>query len=222
MTMNYLQLVNAVLRRLREGEVTTVQGSDNSNSYARLIGDFVNEAKAAVENAWHWDRLSSEIQVNTVSGTASYVVPGTTHKFNVSKVINQARKTVLSERPLQWIDDQQLLSTVANAEPFFYAYDGVDSATGSVKLRLFPTPNAVYQMQVFGDLKKTDLSADTDTMLVPDRPVILLATAMAIEERGENGGQSSIYAFQVAQTALADEIALDASKTPHLTTWYAA
>ena len=219
--MTYLQLVNAVLRRLREGEVTTVQGSANSNSYARLIGDFVNEAKAAVENAWTWDRLSSEIQVNTVASTASYVVAGTTHKFNVSKVINQANKTVLTEKPLQWIDDQQLLATPTNGAPFFYAYDGVDATTGSVKLRLFPTPDAVYQLQVFGDLKKADLSTDADTPFVPDRPIILLATAMAIEERGENGGQPSVYAFQVAQTALADEIALDAAKNPHLTTWYA-
>ena len=39
--MTYLQLVNAVMRRLREEEITTVDESD----YAKLIGDFVNDAK---------------------------------------------------------------------------------------------------------------------------------------------------------------------------------
>ena len=219
--MTYLQLVNAVLRRLREGEVTTVQGSANTNAYARLIGDFVNEAKAAVENAWHWDRFNNQIQVNTVASTDSYIVSGTTHKYNIDKILIPAHNVELTRKPLQWIDDQKLLSSPDNAIPYFYAFDGVDITTDSVKIRLFPTPDAVYQLQVFGDAKRADLSADTDKLYVPDRPVILLATAMAIEERGENGGQASIYAFQVAQNALADEVALDASKNPELTTWYA-
>jgi hypothetical protein len=219
--MTYLQLVNAVLRRLREGEVTTVQGSSNTNAYARLVGDFVNEAKAAVEAAWIWDRLSNQIQVNTVASTDSYIVSGTTHRYNIDKVLLPSENVTLQRRPLQWIDDQKLLSTVSNAVPYFYAYDGVDLSTNSIKIRLFPTPDAVYQLQVFGNAKQTELSADADKIYVPDRPVILLATAMAIEERGENGGQPSIYAFQVAQNALADEIALDAAKNPELTTWYA-
>ena len=39
--MTYLQLVNSVLRRLRENEVDTVP----ETSYSVLIGDFVNDAK---------------------------------------------------------------------------------------------------------------------------------------------------------------------------------
>ena len=52
--MTYLELGNKEMRRLRESEVDTVQGTGNSNSYARLIGDFVNEAKSQVEVAWDW------------------------------------------------------------------------------------------------------------------------------------------------------------------------
>ena len=37
--MTYLQLVNSVLRRLREEEVSTV----SQNSYSKLIGEFVND-----------------------------------------------------------------------------------------------------------------------------------------------------------------------------------
>jgi len=36
--MTYLDLVNNVLRRLREDEVTTV----NANVYSRMVGDFIN------------------------------------------------------------------------------------------------------------------------------------------------------------------------------------
>ena len=45
--MTYLQLVNSVLRRLREDEVDTV----DQNSYSKLIGEYVNDAKRAVEDA---------------------------------------------------------------------------------------------------------------------------------------------------------------------------
>ena len=45
--MTYLQLVNRVLRKLREDEVTIV----NENDYSKLVGDFVNDAVKCVEAA---------------------------------------------------------------------------------------------------------------------------------------------------------------------------
>ena len=49
--MTYLQLVNSVLRRLREDEVTTV----GQTSYSKLIGEFVNDAKRTVEDSLRLD-----------------------------------------------------------------------------------------------------------------------------------------------------------------------
>jgi hypothetical protein len=42
--MTYLELVNAVLRRLRVDQVTSVAETD----YSLLIGDFINDAKSSV------------------------------------------------------------------------------------------------------------------------------------------------------------------------------
>ena len=53
--MTYLDLVNNVLRRLREDEVTTV----NSNTYSKMVSDFINDAKNFVQNAWDWSQLRS-------------------------------------------------------------------------------------------------------------------------------------------------------------------
>ena len=39
--MTYLNLVNSVLRRLREDEVTSV----SNTTYGAMVGDFVNDAK---------------------------------------------------------------------------------------------------------------------------------------------------------------------------------
>ncbi len=43
---------------------------------------------------------------------------------------------------------------------------------------------------------------------------------MAIEERGEDGGQQSINAYQMAQSAMSDEIAMDAARHPEDSIWY--
>ena len=63
--MTYLQLVNSVLRRLREDEITTV----NETDYSKLVGDFVNDAIQVVENSSDWTALRTTVTVNTVAGT---------------------------------------------------------------------------------------------------------------------------------------------------------
>ena len=50
MAMTYLQLVNKVLVRLREDQVTSVA----SNDYSLLVGEFVAQAASEVEDAWNW------------------------------------------------------------------------------------------------------------------------------------------------------------------------
>ena len=49
--MTYLNLVNGVLRRLREDEVTSV----TANTYSKMVSDFVNDAKDLVETSWDRD-----------------------------------------------------------------------------------------------------------------------------------------------------------------------
>lgn len=218
--MNYLQLVNAVLRRLRESEVSTVQGTGNNNSYARLIGDYVNEAKAQVEDAWQWTYLKQELTVTTANGTSEYTITGSGNKFSINMAYNDTADSELTEMPIEeWIALNNLSAPISG-DVEQYAFAGKDSVSEDIKIKVYPVPNSIQTLKFFGTVRGGNLSADTDTLLLPDRPVILLATAMAMEERGEDNGQQSVYAYQVAKSALADEIAIDASRQPHLTTWY--
>ena len=61
--MTYLDLVNNVLRRLREDKVTTV----NSNTYSKMVSDFINDAKNFVRNAWDWSQLRSTLTITTAA-----------------------------------------------------------------------------------------------------------------------------------------------------------
>ena len=76
--MTYLQLVNSVLRRLREDEVTTV----GQNAYSKLIGEFVNDAKRTVEDSYDWTALRTTLTVSTTTDTFNYVLTGSQNRMN--------------------------------------------------------------------------------------------------------------------------------------------
>ena len=217
--MTYIELVNSVLRRLRESEVTTVQGTGNSNSYARLIGDFVNEAKSQVEAAWDWSSLRTTLTVTTIPDVFNYELNGSQNNFKVLNVLNDSNNYVMDYKPGSWFDEQFLLNTFPTGSPVYYNFNGV-GVDGDTLVDLFPIPDAEYTIRFNVTQRNLPLSADSDRILIPTRPVILLATAMAIEERGEDGGQQSANAYMASRSALADEIALDAARHQEDTIWY--
>jgi len=217
--MTYIQLVNSVLRRLRESEVTTVQGAGNSNAYARLIGDFVNEAKSQVENAWKWSALRRTLTATTVDGTFNYEIQGSKNNFQVLSVLNDTSDITMLYKDADWFNEAFLLTNPQRGIPTFYNFNGV-SADGDTQVDIYPIPDGAYTLRFNVVLRNVPLSGDSDPMEIPSRPVILLATAMAIEERGEDGGQQSINAYAAAQSALADAVALDAGRHPEETVWY--
>lgn len=82
--MTYLELVNAVLRRLRETEVSTV----SENAYSALIGDFINDSKSRIENAWDWSALRTTLSVATSTGVFNYALTGSQNNIKILDVIN--------------------------------------------------------------------------------------------------------------------------------------
>ena len=217
--MTYLQLVNAVLRRLRESEVSTVQGTGNANTYARLIGDFINESKSQVEVAWDWSALRTTLTLNTEANVFNYELQGTKNNFKVLDVWNDSNDIEMRYQTASWFNQEFLTTSPQHGIPLYYNFNGV-SVDRDTQVDLYPIPDGVYNLRFNVTQRQAELSSDTDTTLLPTRPIILLATAMAIEERGEDGGQQSMNAYAAAKSALADEIAMDAARHPEETLWY--
>ena len=219
--MTYLELVNKVMLRLRENSVSsgTLQGNDSAGRYARLIGEFVNEAKSQVEAAWDWSALRTTLTLTTTPNVFSYELNGSQNNFKVIDVLNDDSNWVMEYKEGYWFDEQFLLHTNPKGSPVYYNFNGT-SVDGDTQVDLFPIPDGIYNLRFNVTLRNLPLAADADKLWIPSRPVILLATAMAIEERGEDGGQQSMNAYAAAQSALADEIALDAARHPEDTIWY--
>ena len=204
--MTYLELVNDVLARLREDSVASV----STNAYSILIGKYVNDTKRSVEDAWTWDVLSVNTTLTTSAGTSNYLVPGSGYRQKGVTINDASNKVQLKNCPIQYILDQQQLSTVQNGNPFYFAWNG-SNGTDS-KVELYPTPNGAYSLYFDMFAAQAALSADTDVLLVPSEPVIAGAYARAIVERGEDGGLASSEAYGLYKGILADLISLESSR----------
>jgi hypothetical protein len=214
--MNYIQLVNSVLRRLRETEVSSV----NDNAYSKLIGDFVNDAKRNVEDAYNWNSLSDTLTAVTAVDIFNYVLVGSGQRFRVIDVLNDSSDVIVRNASTRWMNQQFLLNPTQRGTPQYYNFNGTD-ANGDTQVDLFPVPNGVYNIRFNVILPQPLLEADSDNMLVPYEPVIFLAYAKALAERGEDGGLLSSEAYGLYKTSLADAIALEAGRYFEEETWSA-
>ena len=214
--MTYLDLVNNVLRRMREEEVASVSES----TYSKMAGDFVNDAKKLVEAAWDWSALRTTLTITTSANIFNYVLVGSQNRIKALDVINDTSNFFMEYQPSSWFDDKYLNETPATGAPQYYTYNGIDSQ-GDSQIDVYPKPDGVYTLRFNCVLRNEDLTANTDQLLIPHMPVVHMAIALLARERGETGGTSTPEYFALADKYLSDAIALDAQKHPDETIWYA-
>jgi hypothetical protein len=216
MSQTYLQIVNNVLTRLRETEVTAV----SDTPYSALIGVFVNDAKREVENAYDWNALDTTITLATVAGQRAYSLTGIGDRFKTQDVINDTQDIAMQAVNPNWLNRQYYIGTTQQAAPMYYSYRGLDSS-GDTKVEVWPLPDAVYNLRFELFVPQLDISNSSDIIKVPAHLVQLLAYSKAIAERGEDGGLQASEAYQLYRLALADAIALEGARDETATNWNA-
>jgi hypothetical protein len=207
--MTYLQLINNVLIRLRETQVST----NNETSYSTLIGLFVNDAKRQIEDAFSWNVLGQTVTITTVAATYIYSMTGAGQKFQVQDAINTTSNIGLQNISFVEMNRYQNLVPTTNGIPQYYAFDGVDG-NGDTKVVLYPRPDGVFNIPFSLTVPQATLAADDTDVLVPDTLVVQNAYARALVERGEDGGLNSSEAYQLYRGMLSDQIALEGTRYP--------
>ncbi len=212
MATTYVNLVNGVLRRLREPEIDTATQVIADDAYWVMLGDFVNDAKREVEDAWNWWDLMTFTNDTTVSGTGTLALTGTTHRTKILEVYDtdSAQQYRLRKTNQAVIDNFNKVGNSQNAPPIWYAEAGYNSSAEKI-LDFWPIPDGSYTIECRVKQPQADLSADADTFNLEgvDHVVIYKAWAMAISERGEDGGQLFDEIMAKADKMLADAILLD-------------
>ena len=207
--MTYLQLVNDVLVRLREEQVSTV----SETTYSSLIGKFVNDAKRAIEDSYEWNTLGPTVVVSTTASTSSYSLTGAGQKFRVQDVINDTSNIGMKNIPFVNMNRYLNFGTVSNGIPLYFAFDGVD-ASYDTKVSVFPVPDGVYSLRFSLIVPQASLSSDATVALMPSELIVQSAYARALVERGEDGGLSSSEAYLLYKSMLSDYISMEATRYP--------
>lgn len=207
--MTYLNLMNNVLRRLREEEVTSV----TATTYSKMVSDYINDAKKMVEEATDWSALRETIIVTTAASDNTYSLTGAGNNVKVMSVINDTQNCFMEYQTKDWFNDALYIANAVEGAPKYFTYNSVDG-NGDTQVLVGPTPDGVYTLRFDVVKRQADLSSNTDTLLVPAMPVVHLTVALLARERGETGGTSAAEYFAVADRFLSDAIAIDAAKHP--------
>ena len=223
--MTYRELINAVLRRVRESTITAnwngaLNDSTSVGDYQKLIGEFVNESKREVEDAWNWSVLRYSTTVGTAADEQVYSLTGTTQRTRILMAQEQSNGSLLQAMSDPYLQFTKYpTSSVQKTIPHYYSVTGVTG--GALQIEFEPVPDNTYSITFRTVTPQGDLTNASTELLVPQQPVILGAWARAISERGEDGGSMSDMVFAQYQNALADAIQIDAGRTVGETTWYA-
>ena len=203
--------VNDVLVRMRMPQVTTV----NENVVSTLVGKYINDAKRQVADAYDWDAFNTAITITTVSGQQTgYTLTGAGIRFKVINVINTSRYYNLTPISHEmWNNYTYTTPTVVSAFPENYVLEGVNSS-GDMGVKLWPSPDGVYNLRFSLVVPETNLVDDNDTTKLGSEPIVLGALARALVERGEDGGMTSSEAYTLYKAALADLISLELARSP--------
>ena len=207
----YLDLVNDVLVRMREPQVSTV----SENTVSALVGKYINDAKRQVSDAYDWDAFNTPITVSTIANTTGpYSLTGAGVRYKTMDVINTTSFYEMS--PLSHANYDSFYYTTPTPTkglPMYYSIKGVDT-NGDIKVNFWPVPDAVYSIRFSLIVPEADFTTDASTTLLAKEPIVLGAFARALVERGEDGGLSSSEAYALYKSCMSDLIALELARSP--------
>lgn len=213
--MNYLQLVNKVLVKLRESTVGTI----NENDYSSLIGEFVNEAKHEVESSYNWMTLRKAVPVSVLQDIFEYNLGIETSSVLMRDIddprlpmafcVTPGFSRQIYQLPLEYVSKWRILNenTITDSVPQHF---GLQADQGEWSILLLERPTTALDYTFFFKVPQDELVMASDTLNVPWRPVVALAVMYALNERGEEIGEPGNIAEQRYRNDLANAISLEA------------
>ena len=237
--MNYLDMVNEVLVRMREDEITSVADKDN-DPQQKLVCKFVQDAHEFVKGSHTWNSQRKVWAVPLDQGKALYTLPASGQSAAIYTVRFSGSQELLREANARYLSEQKPV----DGKPHLYATS--HTSKNELAVQLYPVPDERYKraditgeaaeygiaeyalseyngdgsggdngqdLLFFGYSQAPRLGVDSDDTAIPDMPVMYYALAYASRERGELGGQSTGELFALAASYLSDSIAWDVNNS---------
>ena len=207
-----LQIVNAVLPRLREATVATT----SSTTYAAFIASVLNSVKTQIESAWQWRDLRDTYSVTVTPGTTSYSLTGSGQFAQVLDVWNTTAHAEVERGTTRGFNEKFFgAATVQTGDVTQYNPVGLDGNYDMV-IDTWPNVTSTNSLKVNLYLPAADPATDSTVILVPNQILIEGIIAYAMAERGDDNGvgvqtQLALYQ-QMLGDAIAAEIGQDSSE----------
>lgn len=224
--MTQIEMINKILLRLREDPVTTVI----ENDYAKLIGAFINDAKADLEDINHgWSAYEQEIDVSILAdGTRTYDLAATNDRSFLMRsgrpgfdqvplaydvTANEAGQLI--DCPLKTLHRTRALTNTINdvERPYVFAVEADTDVGDGWKITLLWGANTARTWRTYWYVPQEDLTLDgTDdntNLVLPNRPIELRALAYAINEREIAQDPASQKAWARSEMSIAAALELD-------------
>lgn len=204
-----LDIVNRVLVRLREDTVMNI----TDTAYSTMLFGFLNDAKREVEDAFNWDSLLVTLDLDTAASQQYVTLRDdalgvyTNARSRVIEVYDTTSQCFLVKTNRDFIR-QNTFTLDTPGQPFYWAMGGMDE-TQNARIEFFQIPNGVYSLKVTVYNPQDDFDNDEDYLKIPWMPVFLRTLAMAIQERGEDGGATASDITSQYVRALGDAMAYE-------------
>lgn len=218
----YRQIINRVLTVVGEDEIESIS-TELSEDYHKLIGSFVNLIKEEIEDAANWRTLwHTESSLTLTANTSSVAVTNTTDRSRLVRLHDQMTGQVipqvydvtqtnnvatLQEVSLSEMFYRQTVQTqTTSSSPQFVAID--DTSASTLTLRFHPTPTVNRTIKVIACTPQAQLDDDDldVSILIPSRALLLGSMWWALQEKGEELGQGSIFTEERYRNALDTEV----------------
>lgn len=233
--MTLLEVLNKVLRRLREDEVMV----STNTAYTQLVADFISDIYDEAQEDHDWSGLTHDLEFDTVASQRIYDL-GNTIANGGDAANSNARVTSLDSEittneyggpnayifvdgtddegsPLTIIDDATMYGKFNtdrsnDSDPCWMSVRQNSQGNG-LEVQLYPVPDAARKIRIQfftpADTLLSDGTDDATTILIPPRPVFLGALYLALNERGEEIGEPGGIAESRYRAALGAAIETD-------------
>ena len=187
--MTFLELVNKVLRGLREDTVESLSGT-----YPRHIGQLVNQAKEEIEDMGPWEGLRDTVNGTAAIGVDTVDLTADTNERSYLQYLNNVAQVFTYDAELEAVQLHLIQpNEMANlwlfndsqpdSQPVYASYT---KTNGGLIFRLFPAPSETLTLRTRLIVPQAELTATETELLIPSGPVWRRALVMAMEERGED------------------------------------
>lgn len=226
MAKTLIQLTNEVGKNLRRSKGSTYTLIDQNQDVVFLV-QAINEAKRMVEDAWKWDVLRTTITFDSVGSTEKYdtsdlaiVTSDPLVTTDRSYVYHDALEqmqfwdvTPGGEGRLAQMsrDRAEHINTTMNQDVAIPRAIAIYPNGSGLTVHFGNAPTAARNYKFEAIIPQADLTVSSTTMIIAEKPVILAATALAAEERGEEFNVDPSRWWTQYESAIGSEIGRDAT-----------